>query len=106
MHYCMGEFVDWKFSNDKGQNCANCGMKEAESEGCCKHEQKFLKVDKAQKITAAYQVPLFTSVELSHTFFEVTPEYATSFIEAYPLIHTPPSRQDLPIFILNCVFRI
>ena len=107
MHYCMGKFVDWGFSHNEDQNCSNCGMKETKNKGCCKDENKFLKIDNAQKIAdAAYQLPLFTSPALTSLFLEFTSVSVLSIMEEHLLNNSPSQQQDLPLFILNCVFRI
>ena len=107
MHYCMGKLVDLNFSHNKDQNCSNCGMKETESNGCCEDEKKFLKIDNAQKIAdAAYQLPLFTSPALTNLFLEFSSVSVPSIMEEHPLNNSPSRQQGLPLFILNCVFRI
>jgi hypothetical protein len=75
--------------------------------GCCKDEQKIIKIEKDQKNSEpAFQ---FTNVYTD----VITPDYATlsigripSIVEDYPTAHAPPRRRGTPIFILNCNFRI
>lgn len=107
MHYCMGKLADWGFSHNKDEDCSNCGMKETESKGCCKDEQKFLKIDKEQKTAdASFQIPPLTWAAAIHPCFELTSVYVPSLMEEHPLSNAPPRWQSLPLFIRNCVFRI
>lgn len=105
MHYCMGELVEWGFFHNNDENCSKCGMKETESEGCCEDEQKVPNIDKEQKIAAtSYQLPLLTSSALTDTFFELASVYVSSL--KHPPSNAPQRWQNLPLFILNGVFRI
>ena len=107
MHYCMGKFLTWDFSHYEDQYCSNCGMKETKSKGCCQNEQKILKVEDDQNTAADFnQLPLFSSPAFTTAFFEC------SFIKASLLrrlrspSHALQRWLQLPLFILNCDFRI
>lgn len=103
----MGELTKLGLSHNKDKSCSNCGMKESESNGCCKDEQHLLKIDKEQKTSnASYQLPQFTSDALIHTSFELSSVYVPSLLEEHPLEKAPPRGKHLPLFIRNCVFRI
>ncbi len=103
----MGELTKLGLSHNKDKSCSNCGMKESESNGCCKDEQHLLKIDKEQKTSnASYQLPQFTSDALIHTSFELSSVYVPSLLEEHPLEKAPPRGKNLPLFIRNCVFRI
>lgn len=107
MHYCMGELTELSISHSRDDVCSNCGMKESESNGCCKDEQQFLKIDKEQKTsTTSYQLPQFASDALIHNSFELSSAYVPSLMEEHPLVKAPPRSQKLPLFIRNCIFRI
>ena len=104
MHWCMGEVVDWGFSQSNNENCPNCGMKEIESKGCCKNEQKLIKSDHGQKVSDASYRLQSTSTAVIYAVFECIAGNVASLTDAHLLIDAP--RQDLPLFIRNCVFRI
>ncbi len=107
MHYCMGKLTDWSISQSKDVVCSNCGMKESESNGCCKDQQQFLKIDKDQKTpNTSYQLAQFASDALIHNYFELSAAHVPSLMEEHPLVKAPPRVQNLPLFIRNCVYRI
>ena len=107
MHYCMGELTELGLSHSKDEDCSKCGMKESESNGCCKDQQQFLKIDKEQKTAnGVYLIPQFTSNALVNNSFELTSVYVPSLMEEHPLAKAPPRWQNLPLFIRNCAFRI
>ena len=110
LHYCMGKLSGsdlWK-GNDKSNKCGACGMLKARSKkGCCKDEQKQVKLNTDQKIVDYF----LKLIPISYT--AILPNYITyqenlipTLIEEYPIANGPPLRQTVPIFILNCVFRI
>lgn len=105
MHYCMGELTELSISHNKDGVCSNCGMKESESNGCCKDKQQFLKNNKEQKASnTPYQLTQFSA--LIHNSFELSTVYVPSLMEEHPPVKVPPRRQTLPLFIRNCVFII
>jgi hypothetical protein len=107
MHYCMGELTVLGLSHNKDEDCSNCGMKESERNACCKDKQQFLKINKEQNTSnASYQLPEFTSDALVNNSFELISLHVPSLVQEDPLAKAPPRRQNLPLFILNCVFRI
>ncbi len=108
MHYCMDEFVEWNFSHNKNQKCSKCGMQESESKGCCKDQQKFLKIDTEQKIAdATFQLPLITSSSaILNTSFELASVYVPSLIEGNPISNAPPRTSGIAVYVRNCIFLI
>ena len=107
MHYCMGELAELGLPQSKDEECSICGMRESESNGCCKNEQQFLKIYKEQITSNVYyQLPKFTSDALIHNSFELTSVYVPSLMEEHPLAKAPLRGESLPLFIRNCVFRI
>ncbi|MGK2861396.1 MAG: HYC_CC_PP family protein [Chitinophagaceae bacterium] len=115
-HYCMDKLVAWDLGK-KGpakKSCSNCGMKKTsadkhchqETKGCCKDEQKLVKLADDQKITSGpvHQVPVnIEGVSL------VYPEYSFGILssdkEQNPYANSPPP-PAMSLFLLNCVFRI
>lgn len=118
MHYCMDKLVAWglgKEKNNKAKACSYCGMVKIsadkhcvkESKGCCKDEQKQVKLDNDQKISEAtvYIAQLLVETvtpAFSNYFFE----YVSSLIEKFPVVNAPPRTWNVSLFIRNCVFRI
>ena len=103
----MGEFVQWNFSNNKEKNCTNCGMSESESKGCCDNQQKIFNIDKEQKISnATYQYPQITSSVLNGPFFEIACLSPAFFLKNRTPGNALLRGQNLPLFILNSVYRI
>ncbi len=116
-HYCMDKLVDWEIGQKRQENkaCTFCGMTKTtndkhcgiESNGCCKDEQKQIKLHDDQKASEA-------PMNLTQIFIETkTPvfsnfsfQYISSITEVYPLTHAPPRTQDVALFVLNCDFRI
>ena len=82
-------------------------MKEVESKGCCNEQQQFIKIDKEQKkATAPFQKALFTSADLTNIFFELTPVSVPLLSDESLQSNALLKENNLPLFILNCVFRI
>lgn len=107
-HHCMGELVEWGFSDnslDNDDTCSSCGMKQGNSELCCKSQKQELKLSESCK------APL--NVYLAQTFTLVPQTFVELSIEAI----TDVNKQDLnqifvlrsvktPTFLRNCNFRI
>lgn len=108
MHYCMDKLVDWSIGHtDKKNTCNNCGMEKdgKGKNGCCKDEQKQLKIEKDQK-AAAFELTfsLATAIPVSHPVYNFTG--ITSVTEKFPLSNAPPRSPQLAAYIRNCTFRI
>lgn len=109
MHYCMNEFVGWNlWHGDKKNKCGKCGMKEKKG-GCCKEEQKQLKLSTDQnhsQLKAFVFEQFFTPVILTHqTFYNFT--QPTSVAVVFPKNNAPPNRwQSVPLYLSNCIFLI
>ena len=108
VHHCMGELVEWGFSDnsvDDDGKCSNCGMKQGNSELCCKtQKQEF-------KLKDSYKAPLNT---LYIHFFALLPQI---YLDPKFLVKPHPSSADFlqlsvprsdkkTTFIRNCNFRI
>jgi hypothetical protein len=117
MHYCMDKLVASSLGKEKTdkKSCPYCGMAKTsqdkhcgkESKGCCKDEQKIVKLENEQKISEAFfqflQIP---SEAIIPVFWDYTIEYVSSITEEYPLTHAPPRSKTVSLFVLNCDFRI
>ncbi|MGB4397895.1 MAG: hypothetical protein WBJ10_00900 [Daejeonella sp.] len=106
-HYCMGTLIDLGLVSEKSKDCSNCGMEAEESEKCCTKESKQVQVDEAQRLNDnPFQFKTFTE-DLSWNRFSFLPEfYPVSLIEEKPLANAPPVKDNTPVFIRNCNFRI
>ncbi len=107
LHYCMGKLMSWDLSRESKNKCGSCGMEKAGHKGCCKDEQKMLKVDKDQKVTeTAFQFLSISSVATTVTHIELPLIYSCILVADIAAAHAPPEMGGMPIFILNHNFRI
>jgi len=109
MHYCMDKLVDWSIGhNDEKNTCNNCGMEKdgKGKKGCCKDEQKQLKIEKDQKTVAAFELTLSlaTAIPVSYPVYNFVG--IPSVTEQFPLSNAPPRSPQLAAYIRNCTFRI
>ncbi len=109
-HYCMDRLVSWGLTHE-GKNCSSCGMAKNRSsnslyKGCCKDEQKLVKLTDDHKASACFS-PLFllSQVVPNHYTGETTiAVWRTAF--SWNCIHAPPFKHKVPFYLFNCVFRI
>jgi hypothetical protein len=98
-------------------SCLYCGMAKTttkdnhcgnESKGCCKDEQKQVKVDNDQKTSEVSYNLSKPVIQLDdHTLFpELLSHYIFSTAIAYPSTHAPPRAENVSLTVRNCVFRI
>ena len=107
LHYCMGKLMSWDLSHKDGGKCGTCGMDNAGHKGCCNDEQKQLKIEKDQK--AAETILQFlpkSSDAVANLFVNMPTVFYSSTVVEYPTAHAPPGLSAVPIFVLNCNFRI
>lgn len=74
--------------------------------GCCKDEQKQIKLEKDQKIvenSILFAQSCGTALTPGFTYLEVL---IPSVTEKYPTNNAPPRSWKQSLFLLNCVFRI
>lgn len=105
LHYCGGKFKEVCFTSDTEKDC--CGTRE-KSHNCC--EDKFV----SAKVKDAH-TPAAKAI-LSNPFYCIVPApqliYSNFVPEEYPSFTcttyapSPPVRQNVPIYIMNRVFRI
>jgi hypothetical protein len=116
-HYCMDRLVAWGFGGEKTspKSCPYCGMPKTDADkhcgkqakGCCKDEQRQLKIEKDQKAQDAgfnLMKPIFQITEHSPIEFSIV-SFGSPTLE-YPVSHAPPRAEDVSLFLRNCVFRI
>lgn len=107
MHYCMGKLVSWNLSPKSNGKCGACGMQKAGHKGCCHDIQKQVKIEKDQKVSeSSFQIYIIFSEALLVANTGLPQEYISSPIYNDPISHPPPRLETLPLFVLNCNFRI
>ena len=110
LHYCMGQLVDCSLKNENRKTCINCGMEKSsqEGKGCCKDEQKHVKLDKHNNKAGQ---SLFQFIKLNDQQVKrsnaSSPDLTVSSFIKNDLVGGPPTQiYTAPLFILNCIFRI
>ena len=103
--YCCGKLksTDITFVQEsKGK----CGMG-TEKDGCCKFKFKSLKVKDSHVAADGIATPVkhFTDLHLYTPSFEII-TLANQPMNVTNTSHAPPLCCGLPIYILNCVYRI
>ena len=115
LHYCMDKLVNWGFGKEKSGNdsCSYCGMsksatdKHRSAKGCCKDDQKQIKLDNDQKLSeVSFKLEKIPTEAISPVFAKYSFKYVTFFTSTYQLTHSPPQIAHCPLFILNCDYRI
>ena len=103
--YCCGilKTTTISFIQEAKEKC----NKGDEKNGCCKTKFKSLKVTdnqiSAEKISNI--VKHFTNLHLLNSSLEVT-TLANEIVSIANASHAPPSNQGIPVYLLNCNFRI
>lgn len=107
-HHCMGELVEWGFSDnslDDSGKCPSCGMKQGNSELCCKNQKQELKLKESCKAPLnVYQSQTFTLVPQTHidlSIETITDVNQQDFNQIFV-----PQLGKIPTFLRNCNFRI
>ena len=117
LHYCMDKLVGWGLGQEKSDKntCQYCGMCKSptnkhcykEIKGCCKDDQKQIKLENDQKLSeTAIKVAKISGELKSPVFPDHIYEHVSSIAEEYPVNHALPWQSGVPVFILNCVYRI
>ena len=109
IHYCMDKVASWGLVNKESKSCSNCGMEKSEqkNKGCCKDKHSFYKNNTDQKVTeSTLQAIQLMAAGMPASFTEISSFGFPSVTEENPISHAPPLDHDIPIYILNCVYRI
>ena len=117
LHYCMDKLVAWSLMQEKPtkNKCPYCGMSKSsankrcskEIKGCCKDDQKQVKLENDQKLSeTVLKVGKISGELINPVLPDNSFEHISSILTAYPVTHAPPRQSDVPFFILNCVYRI
>ncbi len=114
-HYCMGKLISWGLHDHQNKNCTFCRMSDKAAynpcatagKNCCKDEHKQIKTDKDQKATQSdVQILKFYPDALVIAHPSLQDFHVYSFITEHPSAHAPPPANNVPVFLLNCNFRI
>jgi glutaredoxin len=117
LHYCMDKLVAWGIGLEKTnkKSCPYCSMAKTtadkhcgkQSKGCCKDEQKQVKIEKDQK-TADVGFNLVKPIlQIAyHATFDLPAIEFNSPTLVHPSSHAPPQTGNNSLFLFNCVFRI
>lgn len=105
-HYCMGSLADWEFGTLA--HCSSCAHKDGLSCNCCSMQTEFIKLAADQK-TEHTHVADFTPVVLdlladlweNHLLSDVKEAQSLTF-----RLDSDFRRDEVPIFIHNCLFLI
>ena len=108
LHFCMDKLVDWGLWQSNDKKCTSCGMDKTQEKkaGCCKDEQKQVKLESDHKAAAAYQLIELAWDVIPPLEFELQHINLPVVTDHNPLSHGPPRRGDIAVYIRNCVFRI
>lgn len=75
--------------------------------GCCKDEQKQVKLQNDQKVTeSSINLMQLSSQVTSIGFEEYSCEPLQSITHKFPVTHAPPLHQKVPDYLFNCIFLI
>ncbi len=107
MHYCMGKLMNWDLKQKQDAKCGTCGMGKTGHKGCCKDKQTVLQIGKDQKISEPGFQVLKNSPDAITGVCPVLPiAYISLIVTGNPVAHAPPQPGAVPIYMLNCNFRI
>lgn len=105
-HYCMNKLVGSTIGHAaENKKCSKCGMKEKKG-GCCKDEQKQIKLTDAHEKTANN---IHFTAPFLPTFVAVLPNFQDATSNAnfnFPKSNAPPNISKLRLHVRNCVFLI
>lgn len=109
VHYCMGKLAGWEIGIAESKTCGKCGMQKSlqKQNGCCNDENRLIQNNTDQRITeSAFQLTQSTTIAIPVSFFEIPLATIFSVTIDKPGNNSPPRLGAMPIFILNCNFRI
>lgn len=110
VHYCMGEWVEATLIDNNSKDnheCSYCGMTKTAGNGCCKDEQKIVKIDQvhhAAHIVFELLQPISTDIAFSLYHLDILTYPETK--NELALNHAPPLHRSCAIYIQNRNFRI
>lgn len=105
----MDKLVGWDINADLSNKCSKCGMDKSrpDKKGCCKDEQKQVKLQNDQKLTEASINLMQLSAQAAPVGFNAfAPEPLASVTHQFPVSHAPPGSGGVETYLMNCTFRI
>ncbi len=108
LHYCMGKLVDWGLWQTHIKICPKCGMTqshESAENGCCKDEQRQIKIEQDQKVTNTSFNFIQAAPAVLTYFSELSEIKIISISKINPASHAP-LRSQVSFHILHCIFLI
>jgi hypothetical protein len=109
LHYCMDKLIGWDLNGNNNEKCSRCGMEKSKShkKGCCKDEQKQVKIHNDQKVTESSLNLVQFSSQVAHIPFDLfTVEGLQSIAQKFPVTHAPPRHEKVPDYLFYCIFLI
>lgn len=106
-HYCMNKLASVHFFQSSVDVCARCGMDTHQSNGCCRDEIKFAKLEQDQnKIPVlVYDMPAIEKLVIIPSEF-IAASFINESTERHFHNHSPPLLSGQDIYLQNNVFRI
>ena len=109
MHYCMDKIAEWGLSNKESNTCSKCEMEQSgrKDKDCCKDKLTYFKITEDQKVveTAIQLAQQMTFIVPTH-YFELPTRILAIVIGEKLMGDSPPFKYRVPIYILNCDYRI
>lgn len=109
MHYCMDKLADWGLSNKDPNTCSTCGMTKLnpKDKDCCNDKLVHFKIIEDQKVTESAINPSTPIAFIVPAYYiELPAPTLSSVTEKRPIGDSPTFRYRVPIYILNCDYRI
>lgn len=105
----MNELMGSSFFHSTNDKCPKCGMKKAKAKGCCKDEEKQIKIEQehavAKQIKMLQQLPIVALPAFFAYHFD-QPKYNLQLVNCKPNIPPPPLISTAKQHVLCCVFLI
>jgi len=105
--YCCGQLKSTDITFVQKESKGNCGKGEAMNSGCCQTKFTTLKVKDSHIVADDINSPVkhFADLHLFIPSFEPLAFVNQQMDIANPS-HAPPPKQNIPIYILCCTYRI
>jgi hypothetical protein len=101
--YCCGKLTSTTFSYGAGDNSSKSGNKDK----CCGHEKQSFKV-KDSHFSAASLSLIYPLPAIIPSFISLADEPVVSMLHTKVVYkgNAPPGHSDIPVYTLNCAYRI
>ncbi len=107
LHYCMNRLASTEIFGAEAKQCGKCGMDIHQSDGCCRDEVQFLKMDDDQKTSPGvhFELPAISDMVVKPSEFIIASFY-TLAQQRHFLNHSPPLLSAQDSYLVHNVFRI